>query len=229
MENAPPLYQAFFSPRQFCARELLHIPVQECDEECVALAEWAPLCDYQPINADMRNAPHGGMVARKTLAQKLHEASHLLLTYDSTLQLRVVYALRDKEIQQRYFDTIYVQLQGKFPKLSQEELREKTHLTIAIPEVAGHPCGAAIDVTLLTQGSDELDMGTRIWDLSSERVQFFHPDQTLEVKRNRSLLRRVLMETGFCPFDGEWWHFSYGDREWAAYYGMKCAIYGLFG
>ncbi|QQR69366.1 MAG: hypothetical protein IPI58_01405 [Alphaproteobacteria bacterium] len=34
-----------------------------------------------------------------------------------------------------------------------------------------------------------------------------------------------MTSVGFAPFDGEWWHFSYGDREWAKYYGRSHAIY----
>jgi D-alanyl-D-alanine dipeptidase len=39
------------------------------------------------------------------------------------------------------------------------------------------------------------------------------------------LLRSVMLQAGFAPFDGEWWHFSYGDREWAYYYKKKYALY----
>jgi len=34
-----------------------------------------------------------------------------------------------------------------------------------------------------------------------------------------------MVEAGFAPFTGEWWHFSYGDREWAAIWGRDAAIY----
>jgi D-alanyl-D-alanine dipeptidase len=35
-----------------------------------------------------------------------------------------------------------------------------------------------------------------------------------------------MVAAGFAPFYGEWWHFSYGDREWAAVYGEPAALYG---
>jgi D-alanyl-D-alanine dipeptidase len=35
-----------------------------------------------------------------------------------------------------------------------------------------------------------------------------------------------MTSVGFAPFDGEWWHFSYGDREWAYFYKKKNALYG---
>lgn len=34
-------------------------------------------------------------------------------------------------------------------------------------------------------------------------------------KENRFLLQDLMLLVGFAPYYGEWWHFSYGDREWA--------------
>jgi D-alanyl-D-alanine dipeptidase len=34
-----------------------------------------------------------------------------------------------------------------------------------------------------------------------------------------------MFAAGFVPFWGEWWHFSYGDREGAAFTGRKAALY----
>jgi hypothetical protein len=33
------------------------------------------------------------------------------------------------------------------------------------------------------------------------------------------------METDFAPYNDEWWHFSVGDREWPAFYGLDNAVY----
>ena len=69
-------------------------------------------------------------------------------------------------------------------------------------------------------------MGTSIADFSQgEKILTFYPWITPKVRQNRLLLRRLLTKQGFAPFDGEWWHFSYGDREWAKYYEKEEAIY----
>ena len=39
------------------------------------------------------------------------------------------------------------------------------------------------------------------------------------------LLRKIMMQVGFAPYDAEWWHFSYGDREWAFYCKKPYALY----
>ena len=53
----------------------------------------------------------------------------------------------------------------------------------------------------------------------------FAPGITEEQRENRLLLRRVMKEQDFAPFDGEWWHFSHGDREWAALSAAPLAKY----
>ena len=40
------------------------------------------------------------------------------------------------------------------------------------------------------------------------------------------LLRNVLKEVGFVNFCDEWWHFSYGDQNWAVKTDADYAIYG---
>ena len=34
-----------------------------------------------------------------------------------------------------------------------------------------------------------------------------------------------MMKEACAPYDGEWWHFSYGDKEWAFYYKKEEALY----
>ena len=40
----------------------------------------------------------------------------------------------------------------------------------------------------------------------------------------RLLLHDLMLENGFAPFY-ELWHFSYGDREWAAFYSRAKTVY----
>lgn len=46
-----------------------------------------------------------------------------------------------------------------------------------------------------------------------------------EQAQRRSLLHDLMVAEDFAPFYGEWWHFSYGDREWAAFYNVEKAMY----
>ena len=43
---------------------------------------------------------------------------------------------------------------------------------------------------------------------------------------NRKYLKNNLENLGFKNFPAEWWHYSYGDKMWAAYNFNKECIYG---
>ena len=40
------------------------------------------------------------------------------------------------------------------------------------------------------------------------------------------LVDESLINAGFVNYPAEWWHFSYGDKMWAAYGNKKSAMYG---
>jgi len=79
-------------------------------------------------------------------------------------------------------------------------------------------------VTVTLDGKP-VDMGCDYPDFESPNLHTFAGGLSETQKSNRMLLREAMMNAGFAPFNGEWWHFSYGDREWAAFYGKPNAIY----
>lgn len=102
------------------------------------------------------------------------------------------------------------------------------HEKIAVPEVAGHPTGGAVDVTIYDmENQKELDFGSKIHDFSSDVCYTFYKNISDDEKENRMLLRHLMLNEGFAPYDGEWWHFSYGDREWAFYYKKGEYLYNV--
>lgn len=145
------------------------------------------------------------------------------------LELVVTYGYRHPKLQEKYF---IEQLENKkvlsvkqSNELSDVEQYSIVHNLIAVPNVAGHPTGGAVDVTLYADGV-ELDMGTKIADFSNPKlIPTFSPLITPEQLENRLVLRKYMMGQGFIPFNGEWWHFSYGDKEWAYWTHQKKSIY----
>ena len=68
-------------------------------------------------------------------------------------------------------------------------------------------------------------MGTAYADWASPLITTFAEGLTPAQQENRALLRRAMVAAGFAPFNGEWWHFSYGDREWALVWDAPAALY----
>lgn len=204
--------------------DLVGIPVKDCGEPLLIVQTHAPeiICQYEKL--DMVPYLGDSFLLREEALNRLKKAATSLRITNPILSLRLVYAYRHPDIQSAYFEERKKQILQDYPTLSQNELIARTHLLTASPDVAGHPTGGAIDVTI---GGPEgmLEMGSAIADFTSDKIEIFSNDLTETQQTNRALLRRVLMDAGFAPFDGEWWHFSYGDREWAAYYNQPNAIY----
>jgi D-alanyl-D-alanine dipeptidase len=165
------------------------------------------------------------VLVRESVAQKLQNAQKHLTVHDPSMQLLVVEGYRTPSYQERYFLRELLFQQQKDTTGDFDLLLEKTHQFVALPTVAGHPTGGAIDLTIVCEGK-ELDMGGKIADfLSPEKLPTFSPHISFEQTQNRLLLHDLMLKEGFAPFYGEWWHFSYGDPEWSVCYDMAESIY----
>jgi ATP phosphoribosyltransferase len=158
------------------------------------------------------------VIVRETVYKMLCKADEALKHYNKNWQILVLGGYRNLEIQQELFDKEYEKLKPRFVDCDKLDLLEAVHRLVAVPEVAGHPTGGAADVTIYDfQTNEELDFGTAPIDFSTRKRYYASKEISEQAKKNRALLRKVMCEQGFVPYDGEWWHFSYGDKEWAYY------------
>lgn len=216
------LYQ-FLEAQMVKYCDLKKVVVKESGESFIALPNSGKnvIGRYDEKLADMRN-DFPKIIVRKSVTEKLKVADVMLKKIDSEFQLLVTYGFRSLEVQKKYFSFFKKKLSEKYE--TELELLEAVHKLIAVPEVAGHPTGGAVDVTILKNGKP-LPMGTEIYDFSSKDCYSLSPFIKKSELINRTLLRYTMMSCGFAPFDGEWWHYSFGDKEWCFYYGKKTAIY----
>jgi len=205
--------------------DLAKIKAGENNEGLVSLNKFVPeiVCQYE--KKDMFDYVGEEIFIRQKVADILLEASQILKNKNSDYSLRVVYGYRHPEIQQAYFNKRKAEIKKQVPGLLDEDLYAKAHLFVAAPDVAGHIVGGAVDITI-TGSKGDLDMGTKIADFSDEeKIKTFYENISDEQKKNRMLLHDIMIQVGFAPFYGEWWHFSYGDKEWAAFYKHKYSLY----
>lgn len=175
------------------------------------------------IGNDMQELTGDGVYVREKVLEKLTTAADLLGEVASKMQLEVVYGYRALSIQTGLFEKIKSEVLQQGFIGSETELLEVVHRMVAVPSVAGHPTGGAVDARILRDGVP-LDMGTDIWEFT-EKSYTFSPFISQEAWRNRQLYREIMVQAGFVPFDGEWWHNSYGDPEWAQ---ATCAPFALY-
>lgn len=70
-----------------------------------------------------------------------------------------------------------------------------------------HNRGGAVDITLVDSLGKELDMGTP-FDFFGEEASHNYLNVSDEVKKNRKLLKKIMIKKGFNSFDSEWWHYN---------------------
>jgi len=204
-------------------RQLLSVKVKEVGEPLVRVKQ-IPF-QYINIMSDMKKIIGNNIIVRKSVYQKLLEAQKILINKNPRYSLLIMYGFRTLEIQtNRFIKRLSLLCKTYFANPIQ--LYEQVHRSVAVPEVAGHPTGGAIDICIIdNKTKKQIDFGSSAYDYSSKKYYVFSNQVTKKQTTSRVLLRSIMIKVGFAPYDGEWWHFSYGDREWAYYYKKPYAIY----
>ncbi len=89
--------------------------------------------------------------------------------------------------------------------------------TMRVTKLYTHRLGGAIDLTIIDKKGDELFMGTDHDDLTERATLEYYetrkPKTALdrEARKNRRLLKRVMLKAGFMIYPPEWWHWMF-DR-----------------
>jgi len=196
--------------------ELQAVPYRD-NKESLILLDSTVLSEYRRENSGVQS-----VLVRESVSRKLQNIQKQLRP---NMKLLVVEGYRSLIYQEAYFlKELHNQLEEK-PSWTLEAILERTHQFVALPSVAGHPTGGSIDLTIICDGK-EVDMGGKIADFSVPQLLPTYSQRiTIEQSNWRIFLHDLMVAEGFAPFYGEWWHFSYGDREWAAFYEQPAAIY----
>jgi len=207
-------------------QDLLSIPVRDRNEQFIPLDEIGVANGYWRTKQDMQPFLNGKLLVRTSVGLRLKRADVYLKQYCTRWSLYVTYGYRSLEIQtQSFMRVLREQVDNSFipdPVM----LYELVHQKIAVPTIAGHPTGGAVDIFIMNNETKKiLDFGSEIYDYTKPLYPTFTKGLSEKTNQNRMILRRIMIKAGFAPYDGEWWHFSYGDREWAYFYGKKNALY----
>ncbi|WP_419689050.1 M15 family metallopeptidase [Burkholderia theae] len=171
-------------------------------------------------------SPHF-LKVRRGIAERLVVAAHAL---PADLRLYVKEGYRPLALQREYFTRHLAQLRATLnPLPSDDALYELASHHVAPPEVAAHPTGAAVDLTLISASGIEADMGSimNATDHESSGACYTHNAFiSRAAARNRQVLIDALTGAGFTNYPSEWWHWSFGDRYWAVMQRESLAIYG---
>jgi len=157
----------------------------------------------KPINGYHSNC----VIMTKKTAIALRKIQHKI--QKDNLSLKIFDAYRPQEAVNHFVawskiteDTL--QKQEYYPKIPKKHLFKEGYIATK----SGHSRGSTIDVTLVdTNTGKELDMGSN-YDFFGEESNTYYKNITSAQKKNRLLLRKIMIDNGFKPYNKEWWHFT---------------------
>ena len=104
--------------------------------------------------------------------------------------------------------------QSYYPDVPKSELFKRGY----IASKSGHSRGSTVDLTLIDLDTgNELDMGSP-YDFFGVQSHPFYKKITDKQRKNRMLLRRVMLKNVFKPYENEWWHFTLRDEPFPNQY-----------
>lgn len=228
MTDYPVLVQTQMPDWNVIAQQTLH-------ERQEPLAELPPHPKLKPIPVYFQQRLDGAVdavVVRRGVAERLCRAAGKLpenigiALFDGWRPLRVQRALRE---------SMRVQVLARHPHAGRQRLESLLDEFVANPDRKGmcppHLTGGSVDVGLFDIRTGEvLDMGSAF----DETVHLSHTaaledetDSRFKLARlHRRMLVAVMCGVGFSNLPSEWWHFDYGNQNWAYFTGAPFAFYG---
>ena len=213
-------------------KEILdQITILESGEPLIEIGRVVPGISIRMSNARLKFAGDNVLYARETVCRMLIKAAKIL-SYKYNLVIFDAY--RPLAYQRMRYDQIYESYKALSSKISDDEIKEKVDLVVSTPSEnpnmpPAHSTGGAVDLSIVDTNGYLIDMGSEYGIYNQEQNRNHSTNSVLitsKQRENRIRLITAMVEAGFCNYPLEWWHFMYGDREYAAYEGLKTAIYG---
>jgi zinc D-Ala-D-Ala dipeptidase len=144
---------------------------------------------------------------RPEAAEKLKRAQKILKDKMPGHSLKILEGARPRRVQRRMYNVVK---------------NTSIKAFVADPQNGSmHNFGTAVDITIVNEMGIELEMGKpdpRIKILGKSdfeiRLSFLMNSPGNEQKKNRELLRSVMLQAGFIPLNYEWWHFEAFNKEY---------------
>ena len=173
------------------------------------------------------------LFARASVQAKLVEAAHLL---PYGYKFVIFDTWRDMATQQALFDQMKAFVKRDNPAFTDEQITQAALRIVALPSTdankpSPHNTGGSVDLSIIDEQGRLLDMGSPFDDISERaRTTYYENNdadaQSETYRQNRRLLYHVMTQVGFTNYIEEWWHFDYGNQNWAFVSHRGPAIYG---
>ncbi|MBU7568429.1 M15 family metallopeptidase [Weissella hellenica] len=210
------------------------VPITENNEPLVSLSYLPEKMIVSP-QYFIQNLPgtYPELFARALVQEKLIEAARRL---PYGYKFVVFDTWRSIPTQQALFDQMKLFVKRDHPTYSDEEIQQAALRIVALPSTdekkpSPHNTGGSVDLSIIDEKGRLLDMGSPFDDISLRaKTTYYEVDDTSEkyeeARRNRRLLYHIMIQSGFTNYTEEWWHFDYGNQNWAKLSHQDHALYG---
>jgi len=186
-----------------------------------------PLVDFLPhkhIIFNEATLEHPNLI-RKMVLFKLYKIADKL---PDGVNLLILQTYRSKSKMNEQWQKTINEIAMQNPEMGRYEILKLAKFQTDDPKdsIGGHVTGGAVDVALCDDNGVMFDYGTQFHERSNA-TSTKNNNITKQQAKNRKKLVKIMKKQGFINFPAEWWHFSYGDRSWAAYKGKRHG--GIFG
>lgn len=168
---------------------------------------------------------------RKEVQERLRLASTYLPDGYSFL---ILDAYRPFKLQEELYYTYYEKIVKEFNlnSLSKDKKDEVISKYVSIPikdrlHAPLHTTGGAIDLTLLYNGKT-VNMGAEFDEFTKRSNTNYYEGKNELLNNNRKILYNAMIKAGFVNLESEFWHFDYGDSNWAKLKNEDIKYYGIF-
>lgn len=97
-----------------------------------------------------------------------------------------------------------------YPNICRDEMLTKGY----VASKSSHSRGSAVDLTLYSLDTGGLISMGGGFDFMDERSHYAAKEITESEAQNRFLLRSIMENSGFIPYDCEWWHYVLRDEPY---------------
>ncbi|MFA5967622.1 MAG: M15 family metallopeptidase [Patescibacteria group bacterium] len=198
------------------------ITIRECGEPLVDLKKTCPGVVIRLGKKRLRREKTAYL--RKTVANMLHKAQGYL---PQGVNFTIGDAWRPQYIQEEIFDEFIARFSKTHPKWSKQRVLQEVNKYVADSKgkwASGHMTGGAVDLRLIKNGRKVPMKSSK---LNYQENALSHQSKLpAYLRRNRQVMFAALTKAGLSNYPKEYWHWSYGDIQWARRLGKKTAIYG---
>jgi len=199
------------------------IQIKECNE---------PLVDIKKACAGALISLNSRRMKKEKTAYLRKIVAQMLCKAKKNLPKGMTFVIRDawrpQYVQKDIFEWFTKDFQKKYPSWPKAKIFKETKKYVAPAEgkrASGHMTGGAIDLRLIKNGRKVPMRSSKL--TYQENAQSVQPKLPKYIQKNREIMFNALKQAGLTNYPKEFWHWSYGDIQWARRNNRKTAIYGV--